>query len=416
MRRSLKIYLIGVLLLLGTLVSVTLSVVALKYFTGGMDSLQSHNMLTSAREAERRGVDDRYFLQYHVTRDWAKVPAEVKQLIPAIPSEPFLLTKKFVDGPWALAPSRGAFVLMVDGNDGVRRYVSMLLKPERLEPLTKNSLFAFGTNPLLVIVGFGVAGVVLFGLVLWGLMRQITQPVQRLGNWAKSLGTDERNQITPDFQYRELNGLASIIKTGVIAVQDSTEREREFLRHASHELRTPITVVRANSAMLGKLTSDANSKQGRAQQRIERAGKTMSDLVETLLWMSREQQLQAPQPVAIGLLIQELIDELDYLRQKQKVELQIDIDDSQLLLAQTPCRIVISNLIRNAFQHTAEGTVTVTQRGNELSISNPIGVGETNDVGFGLGLKLSRKLVEQYQWQLSELVDDQWHTVELTFA
>jgi len=62
------------------------------------------------------------------------------------------------------------------------------------------------------------------------------------------------------------------------------------------------------------------------------------------------------------------------------------------------CRIVIANLIRNAFQHTAEGKVSIEQKGRVIQIVNQNSKGQESreSLGFGLGLQLTEKLIRQY--------------------
>jgi signal transduction histidine kinase len=67
---------------------------------------------------------------------------------------------------------------------------------------------------------------------------------------------------------------------------------------------------------------------------------------------------------------------------------------------QTLCRIIISNLIRNALQHAAEGRVIIEQSGHRVNIENNCDstAFDADDLGFGLGLELTQKLIAQYGW------------------
>jgi hypothetical protein len=70
--------------------------------------------------------------------------------------------------------------------------------------------------------------------------------------------------------------------------------------------------------------------------------------------------------------------------------------------ANIPARIVICNLIRNAFQHTWRGKVCITQSGNNVEISNDMleDNGAEPDLGFGLGLQLTEQLCAKLGWPL----------------
>ena len=166
-------------------------------------------------------------------------------------------------------------------------------------------------------------------------------------NWTKN----KLQETPPDFYYPELNDLAALIRTSLSSVQESLEREHRFLRHSSHELRTPISVIRNNVELLHKLeaTSDKKRERREAQaiQRIDRASLTMKHLTETLLWLSRESEA-APRRVEFDLerLILDLVAEARYLLKDKGVEIVVETEPHTVAAAEIPARIVLGNLIR----------------------------------------------------------------------
>jgi two-component sensor histidine kinase len=69
-------------------------------------------------------------------------------------------------------------------------------------------------------------------------------------------------------------------------------------------------------------------------------------------------------------------------------------------LPEALCRIDISNLIRNAFQYTWSGKVDISLTGKKLEILNINEADEerNDELGFGLGLELTERLVGQQGW------------------
>ena len=87
-------------------------------------------------------------------------------------------------------------------------------------------------------------------------------------------------------------------------------------------------------------------------ERIERASLTMTDLTETLLWLNRHSDKAPPtSEVAVDGMIEKLTEELSYLLSGKKVEVSISCEPTTLVLPEALCRIVIANMIRNAFQY-----------------------------------------------------------------
>jgi signal transduction histidine kinase len=64
------------------------------------------------------------------------------------------------------------------------------------------------------------------------------------------------------------------------------------------------------------------------------------------------------------------VQELTYLTHGENIEISMETDDSAHPLSDTLCRIIITNLIRNALQHTVKGSVTICQSATSVSIVN----------------------------------------------
>jgi len=165
----------------------------------------------------------------------------------------------------------------------------------------------------------------------------IAKPVTALAQWARALDSENLSQPPPDFPYPELNELAGLIRTSLSFVQDSLEREHRFLRHASHELRTPIAIIRNNIELLHKLKDQREPERTVQQQkvidRIDRAGLTMQHLTETLLWLSKDEIVPlAGQKLDLPRLLQELVEEMTYLLSGKEVQLMLTTDPCTIFL------------------------------------------------------------------------------------
>ncbi|XQF90747.1 sensor histidine kinase [Pseudoalteromonas espejiana] len=236
--------------------------------------------------------------------------------------------------------------------------------------------------------------------------------MESLRGWAKSLNQTNLQQTPPDFTYNELNVLATLIRSSLLSAHESVEREQRFLSYASHELRTPISVIRSNVELLNRLSerTPLSDKQQLTLQRIERAGLTMSDLTDTLLWLSRnEEQQSSPEPVNLADKITALSTELNYLLIAKHVNVALNTQQERLITTDaTACHIVLTNLIRNAYQHTQAGQVHISQQGSKVTIINcsakddaPVANTSTAkhaSIGYGLGLQLSEKIIKRHGW------------------
>jgi signal transduction histidine kinase len=268
------------------------------------------------------------------------------------------------------------------------------------------------TGSLRALAAIGLGSVLLISLLVWWLWRRLTQPVTELGAWARGLTEASLKQEIPDFRYRDLNEFAAIVRNSLISVRDALDREQTFLRHASHELRTPISVIRNNIQLISTLKqrsaeTETNPKELAAIDRIDRASLTMKHLTETLLWLGREDHEDLPQTdVQLDQLLESLAEELKYLLQGKDVELEVATEAHTSTLPEAAARIVFGNLIRNAFQHTWAGKVEIRQTADLITVVNtlesPEGDESVADLGFGLGLALTEKLCEQLGWKFDQ--------------
>lgn len=336
--------------------------------------------------------------EYIVTRTWQQQPAHIRDAFVEPPEQPGQLYKVHVgeDGPQA----RLYFAVRQTSPVG-DRFVTQQLAPL---PNRSAGIISPARTRLFNTTLIALAAALLIGVIVSFLWRRVARPVTALGDWATSLNQQNLSEPVPDFVFPELNRFADLVRTSLTEVHQGLEREQQFLSHTSHELRTPISVLRANVELLRKIQTSnpeaVNPREVEIINRIDRASLTMKDVTETLLWLGRDDTSSHPSKVVqVDKLITELVENLRYLLNNQPVELQLDLEPAELLLPESPTSIVLGNLIRNAFQHTRSGSVSIHQRGGHVQIINSSqDEGDDSDRGFGLGLKLTERFTEKLGW------------------
>jgi signal transduction histidine kinase len=279
---------------------------------------------------------------------------------------------------------------------------------------------ASGTAHTSLIFILAIIAIIIFTAVVMAILFYENHSVKHLRDWAKSLTATNLKLPPPDFNYMELNSLANIIHGSLNSVQTTLDREYHFLRNASHELRTPITVINSNLALLAKM-KQANKSEQQQQvvlDRITRANSTMLHITETLLWLSREDGRSVSyQLLRLDTLVESAVDSLRYLLCGKQVSVQLETLYSELELPLGGCHIVLANLLRNAFQHTDNGIVTIKQGTNFISVRNVKASSRSHDqpISFGLGLKLINKLAKQFGWKYHCVIEGSGYYVEVHF-
>lgn len=340
--------------------------------------------------------------EYIVTRTWEQQPAMIRDAFAQPPQHSGVLYKVYADegGPQV----RLYFAVRQETPAG-ERFVTQQLAPL---PSGSGRVISPAQNRLINLTLIGLGTALMIGLVVGLLWRRVSRPITALGNWAAGLSERNLSEPVPDFVYPELNRFAELVRTSLTSAHQGLEREQAFLSHTSHELRTPISVVRANLELLRKIQASEGPKPDPREteiiNRIDRASLTMKDVTETLLWLGRDDTSSHPcKTLRVDELITDLVEGLRYLLQGQPVELELDLEPAELYLPEAPTRIVLGNLIRNAFQHTRCGTVSIVQRGGQVIIVNNLRDGSeaAGETGFGLGLKLTERFTEKLGWHYS---------------
>jgi signal transduction histidine kinase len=360
------------------------------------------------------------FLGFHIAGNWRDVPDNIREHFPVEPEHHGLLYSHFENWIFFAPPKNHYLLLKTTNHLGETRFVSKHRLNKDLQPVLIQD-GEIRVDPMVEITLWGIGVTIIFVLAVLLALRLLARPVEALYQWAKQLNLDALDQPIPTFKFRELNSLAEIVHSSVTSVGASLQKEREFLRYASHELRTPISILCSNSAFLDKVSPTPSRKEREIRNRIKRASLTMKGITEVLLWLGREEDYPVPyEEVDLSGFLSQIVVEQQFLVEGKEIDLAMKLESYTQFLPKEALRMLLTNLIRNAFQHTDSGSINVTQQENKVVIENPIDAGSfpnagANEIGFGLGLKLSRKLADRFDWELRSFQRQGLNVVEMRF-
>lgn len=379
------------------------SLLSARFFNQGVSRVITDNMEITV-EIYHRSIpkDSRkpiyYFGNYRITTDWKYMPDTVKASFPTIipPSK-----KLYIANNAGLLNKLGSnYYIMAVQKEDITYYVCQWIGFS-----TPPGIFGWNSmeniRSLIVlscVIGIGIA------IVLWLIAKHITRPMFALSLWTKNLDKEKIENDIPDFHYQELNELASLLREKFTAEQENMKREQEFLHNASHELRTPITIISQNIEVLNKVhsidTKQARMMENKAVKRLGRAANNISALMETLLWIGSKKTIDLPRKeIQLDRFLNEMIESLAFLLKGKHIKLDIQTSPAVINVPEAPLRIILANLIRNAFHHTSGGTVIIHQTAGVISIINDdIENNNKDNLGFGFGLSLTAKLIDKMDW------------------
>ncbi|MEH6565220.1 MAG: HAMP domain-containing sensor histidine kinase [Halopseudomonas sp.] len=411
---SLKLFIVLAFVSLGALLVVGNAMLSLSYFVTGMDSSIGRQMDKVVENYLRDpAMATQLFDDYPITSSWSEQPQVVQAAFSQPPEREGMIHKAMQQQSLIHRPSAIYFALRFTTPSG-DRFMS-----HQVVPGTGPQLLTQQRSSLRTLLWISAGSALLLGLAIWLVMRRVSRPIGALGKWARGLNQHSLQEPAPDFNYPELNDFAELVRNSLTSAQRGLEREQRFLRHTSRELRGPLNEVRDNVELLSRLQAAAEQqvdlRQLQALERIERASETMQQLTETLQWLSQERIDQLPaRPMQLDELLHELVDQMRYLLRGKDVDVQLKTDVYSMILAEAPARVVLGNLIRNAFQHSNEGEVKILQLHNCVRVSSRApDVDAQEDAGYVPGLQLTAQLAGKLGWRYLSTRKDRRHLAEL---
>ena len=218
-----------------------------------------------------------------------------------------------------------------------------------------------------------------------------------------------------------------LARWAVKPVQTAWDQQKRFISDASHELKTPLTVIMSNAELLQ--TEPENSAQ--LTQSILAMSQRMRSLVEGMLELARSDNGQSKmqlEPLDLSQLVETAVLPFEPMLFERQLLLETTVEpDIKVMGSQEHLQRVLGVLLDNAAKYASPGIVTVTLRrtgadGCVLSVANPgapidkqqqtkiferfyRGDSARTDGGsFGLGLPIAKTIVENHKgkiWVLS---------------
>ena len=287
---------------------------------------------------------------------------------------------------------------------------------------------------LLVITGVVVVlGALGFGLGVL-VMRRAVAPVVQLADVVAGIDLehlsagDHKLIESGRFGRDEVGLLAGTIEKTLERISAFVVRERDFTGSASHELRTPITVITGAIELLEQ--GDLSAEDVKAVDRIRRATAEMKSTIEMFLCIAREaDDGQYGERFRVAPLVDRAIEQQRYLLGGKGVDVDVHVESHATPVVQGHPQaflIAVTNLVRNAFEHTpaGQGPITVRIRERDLLVTNrrcgddagrPAPDGAPASNGYGLGLGIVQRLCERNGWDFSLQVDEARVTARLSW-
>ena len=245
--------------------------------------------------------------------------------------------------------------------------------------------------------------------------RTILSPIRELTARVSGIQPGQKNvRLGREFEGAEIGQIANAVDVYLERLDEFVEREQSFAVAASHELRTPLAVMMGAVDVLDANPQTAPST--RAIKRIQRACAEMLAFIEATLLLSREEDSGINQgaPANIEAIIQALLEDNKNKIDEGHIAVKSTFDSPLIVYqAASIVQITLGNILRNAIEHSAGGSITITLQGRKLTIADTgEGIAEedlpsifdrsysTKAGGTGMGLNLVKRICDRFGWGL----------------
>jgi heavy metal sensor kinase len=304
---------------------------------------------------------------------------------------------------------------------GQREWVVLLLAPlgevDRELRVTLMALLVAGT--IMVLASGGLA---------YALARKALAPMEHLRRSTEAITADRLDRRLPVLNpHDELGRLSATINAMIARLEQSFAEIRRFTADASHELRTPVTLIRTEAEVAYRDLPGPEGCQVLIGNILEECQR-MTHLTDQLLTLAREDTgMNRPlrEPLDLTRLVLEIGDALRPLAESREQQLRA-VGDQPVWVDGDPARLrqVFVNLIDNAIKYTPEGgriDVAVRKEGADAVVTiEDTGVGipaehlphifdrfyrvdrarSRAEGGTGLGLSIARSIVIAHGGQI----------------
>ena len=273
--------------------------------------------------------------------------------------------------------------------------ITKTYQPKGYESIEVKITKRFAKNRLLILYTFG--SFIFFLLVCLFIISRIQKrfskkfenSLDKLKMFTQDYNLDSEIRIHNEENFIEFSILQKTFKNMLIRLKEQSQMQIDFVNNASHELKTPIFVLKGYVDMLNDWGKNDKEVLDESLIVLKKEIQNMQDLTEKLLFLAKSKNLVVEKKsVNLDTVLKETIDNLNFAYPNQLInysssEIFIDSDDALL-------RLLFKNLIENAIKYGNNNPVNVIlEKGKRIKVI-------IEDFGLGISKEALPHIFERF--------------------
>ncbi|PWI58029.1 sensor histidine kinase [Sulfoacidibacillus thermotolerans] len=324
----------------------------------------------------------------------------------------------------------GASIISIQGHSYIRTVYPSVSEGKRLLGWvilysSVDTVFAYINTLIQILLLSSFGAIALAGISGYAVAWTALGPLDRIIQSIRKVDPNRLSYRLPELHNtKEIAELTESFNKMLERIEFTMERQNQFIEDASHELRSPLTVIEGYVNLLDRWGKSDQAVMERALLAIKKESSRLRHLTNDLLQLASLQTLTVPAPIIeIGEVIQDVISNIEVAYQhpiisvgcEQKASIAMHAEHLQQLLM-----IFLDNAVKHTTKEdrifiklrvtTTSVIITVQDEGNGIPKENlphiferfyRVDSSRDRKKGAGLGLAIAKEMVDLYKGSLT---------------
>ncbi|NND82873.1 MAG: HAMP domain-containing histidine kinase [Gammaproteobacteria bacterium] len=268
-------------------------------------------------------------------------------------------------------------------------------------------------------------------LMIWYLSLRLYQPIEKIGKNITRLSGGRTSEPIEIAGARQVQKVAEELEKLRNHMNESEKQQVHFLRHISHEIKTPLTSIKEGAQLLeDEIVGPVTEDQREITQILSKSSKELQTSIENLLNYNSAitvKKIKQREVVNLTELVVDVLEKHALTIKSKRIKIESSLPNQRAFIDREQIRTVFDNLLSNAIKFSPlNGTIwllmekrdgsvlfTVKDQGPGIkkkqqgAIFDAFFIGDSPNTGplkgTGLGLSIARQYVEAHQGQIKLL-------------